>query len=511
MSQNSRATLLEATHLSKSFSGVKALNDVSLTVDSGEIVAVVGHNGSGKSTLVKILAGVYEPDPGAIIRLENDGDATGLHFIHQDLGLVGSLNAVENLDLARSHKAYGLMPTRGAEKPYLRNLLKTFGFDYDVTIPVEKLNAAERSVLAIARALDAWTHVNNVLVLDEPTVALHRSEVGQLFTAIENVAERGAGVVFISHRLDEIFALSHRVVVLRNGRIVADLPTSEIQHEDLADLVAGVVVDKAKRPATPTSRERSRSSGQPVMSVRGLKTLSIRDLDFDLHAGEILGVAGVRGSGREDVAAAVFGACVATVDEFTIDGHVAQISSPRKSIENGIMYVPSDRHRQGAVMTMSAIENITLPWLRPLLKFGWVRRSLELKDVRRLMSALQVIPPKPDQMLSRFSGGNQQKVVLAKWLRMKPKVLLLDEPVQGVDIGAKLKIFNAIIEAANDGASFVVSSSDSRELLNVCGRVIVLNDGILVADLEGSDLTEEALIQAEVGRNERKQKAGAHS
>ncbi|MBS1895319.1 MAG: sugar ABC transporter ATP-binding protein [Actinobacteria bacterium] len=487
-------SLLQVRGLSKTFPGLKALDDVSLEVASGEIVALVGQNGSGKSTLVKVLAGVHQPDPGAEIELGAEGRA-GLHFIHQDLGLVGTLSTIENLDLGRRPGRRALMPAPVREEArHAEELVGGFGARLDVRAPVDRLSAAERAIVAIARALDGWEHDRNVLVLDEPTASLHGEEVERLFVAVRRVAGRGAGVIFISHRLDEVMNLADRVVCLRDGRLIADVPRGGYDHDDLVGLIAGEALAAAEE-ATPRPR------GGPVLRAKGIRAPTIAGLDLDLHAGEILGVSGVLGSGREEVAASLFGAGLGTVEELEVDGAAVGPPDPRRSIAAGVAYVPGDRRREGAVMRMSVRENMTLPRLRPLRRLmGRLDRRAERQEVERWIERVAVRPAEPERALELFSGGNQQKVVLAKWLRNEPKALLMDEPTQGVDVGAKAGIFELIADAAAAGAGVLVCSSDAKELALICDRVLVMRDGEMVAEVSrGTQLSEAGLVRAGLG------------
>ncbi|HEX6025603.1 MAG TPA: sugar ABC transporter ATP-binding protein [Solirubrobacter sp.] len=490
------SSLLDVRHLSKTFPGLRALDDVSLTVRAGEIVAVVGQNGSGKSTLVKVLAGLHEPDPGAEITLGRgaDGSEVGLHFIHQDLGLVGGLSTIENLDLDRMHGRRSLLPApRRQERRHAEKLLAEFGAHFDVTRPVAELSAAERTIVAIARALDGWKHPANVLVLDEPTAALHGNEVEKLFVAVREVAERGAGVIFISHRLDEVIELADRVVVLRDGQLIADVARGEFDHDELVRLIAGAIA------TAHTEHGRADRDGA-VLRARGIRGATIRAFDLDLHAGEVVGVTGVLGSGREELASILFGCADGEVDELLIDDRPVPVRSPRKAIAMGIAYVPGDRHRHGAVMTMSARENMTLPRMRSLRRFlGRLDGAAERAEATTWFGRVNVQPPDAERMLALFSGGNQQKVVLAKWLRNEPRVLLMDEPTQGVDVGAKAGIFELIAGAAGAGAGVLISSSDAKELALICDRVLVLRDGALAAEVNKPDLSEARLVSAALG------------
>lgn len=488
--------LLSIRNVSKSFPGLKALDRVSLSVVPGEIVALVGQNGSGKSTLVKVLAGLHHPDPGSEIGLGYgpDGKQAALHFIHQDLGLVAELSTVENLDLDRKlgHRALLPAPVR-REKRRARELIASFGAAFDPSRPIGELSAAERTIVAIARALDGWEHPCNVLVLDEPTASLHGEEVEKLFTAVRRVAEGGAGVIFISHRLDEVVELADRVVALRDGSLIADTRRGEYDRDDLVQLIAGVIKPAAvSHPPT--------AGTEIILQARGLSAATIRSLDLDLHAGEVLGISGVLGSGREQVASVLFGAAEGEIAHYLVAGRPVLGRNPRQAIADGIAYVPGDRHRQGAIMTMTARENITLPRLAPLNRlFGGLNRSAERQEAGRWIDAVAVRPRDAERNLALFSGGNQQKIVLAKWLRNEPKVLLMDEPTQGVDVGAKAGLFELIASAAANGAGVLICSSDDKELAMICDRVIVMRDGEMVADLPRAGLSEAALVRAALG------------
>ena len=488
-------TLLQVRDVSKTFPGLKALDCVSTEVSSGEIVALVGQNGSGKSTLVKILSGIHRPDPGSevILGTPADGRAVTLHFIHQDLGLVGQLSTIENLDLDHPLGRRALLPAPvRAERRRAKELIHRFGGSFDVEEPIDSLSAAERTIVAIARALADWEHPRNVLVLDEPTASLHGEEVEKLFTAVRRVAADGAGVIFISHRLDEVVELADRVIVLRDGRLIEDVKRGAYNHDDLVALIAGASL--AGGETTPSASRR----GSPILRARGMKAPTIADLDLDLHEGEIVGISGVLGSGREEVAAVLFGAGAGTLAELEIDGRPISLPiDPRRAINHGVAYVPADRRRQGAVMTMSARENLTLPRLRPLRRrFGNIDARRERREAREWIERVAVRPAEPERALDLFSGGNQQKIVLAKWLRNEPKVLLLDDPTQGVDVGAKVGIYELIATAAASGAGVLVCSSDAKELALICDRVLVLADGRQVAEATAENLSEGALVRA---------------
>ncbi|MBO0846543.1 MAG: sugar ABC transporter ATP-binding protein [Nocardioides sp.] len=485
-------TLVRVEGLTKAFGATTALGGVDLTIHAGEVVAVVGHNGSGKSTLVKLLAGFHSPDGGTVDTRTSGGSPTELRFIHQDLGLVGSLSTVENLALGTNTVRPWRRLRRSDERREARELVRRLGVDADVDAPIEMLSPAERTIVAIARALRGWDELPEVvLVLDEPTAALHGAEVDQLMDVVRRVAEHGAGVLFISHRLDEVLDVADTIVALRNGRVVGNLLRSEADYARLVELVAGHAVEELDR--------RDTGRGTEVLRVRGLSGGAIRLFDASVHAGEIVGLAGILGSGRDDVCAAVFGAAHRTSGAVAVHGREVAAGDIRDSIRQGVAFVPGDRHRHGAVMTMTAVENLvsvlipgaTSPWHR-------VRRRSELREAARWFDACGVLPAQPEMELTQFSGGNQQKIVLAKWLRTQPQLLLLEEPTQGVDVGARAAIHRLIVDAAERGAAVLVASSETKELAQLCDRVLVLADGVVVEELSGSELTENRILHASV-------------
>lgn len=496
-----RPPLVSIRALTKTFPGLRALDAVSLDVHPEEIVAVVGQNGSGKSTLVKVLAGVLRADSGEVeVRTAAGETLSGpaalehLHFIHQDLGLIPMLSTIENLDLDRRLGRGALAPVRvRSERQRVKELIGRFGDPFDVQAPVGSLSAAEQRVVAIARALSGWRHADTVLVLDEPTVALPGSEVSRLFAAVRRVAEAGAGIIFISHRLDEVLDLADRVLVLRDGRLIADVEAGSVDHDELVRLITG----RQLAEAHVNGRERAAS---PVLSAQGLAGASVRDASFALSPGEIVGIGGLLGSGQEHVSGLLFGAVERTGGVVRVAGEQLGRDDPRAAIRRGLAFIPADRRARAAVMSLSARENLTLPRLAPLRgRFGRLDAKAERAEVGGWTRRVQLSPPDPDRALQLFSGGNQQKVVLAKWLRNEPRVLLLDEPTQGVDVGAKASIYALIADAARSGAAVLVTSTDMKELAFLCDRVLIMRDGRVGTVVERPDLNEANLVSASLG------------
>jgi ribose transport system ATP-binding protein len=484
--------ILAVDGLRKEFPGTLALDDVSVGVRRGEIVALLGHNGSGKSTLVKVLSGLYSADAGEVT-LGVDGRPAALHFIHQNLGLVAALTAVENLDLVRRQRLGGLSPLPAGERARTAGMLAEFGGTFPVDIPVGRLTTAQQTIVALARAFDGWVDGDNVLVLDEPTAALHGDEVGILQDAVRAVAAKGAGVVYISHRLGEVVELADRVVVMRNGRVVARRDRGDFDRQVLVDDIAGAA------SGADFHREAGRR-GAVRLSLRGLRGPHLAGIDLDVHAGEIVGIAGLVGSGMEQLAAVVYGAVPATEGEVTVDGVRLRPGSPSTSINAGLALVPADRRRLGSIATFTARENITLARMRNVRTWaGTVSATRESADVTGWMRKVGVIPPDSEERrFDLFSGGNQQKIVIARCLRLRPAVLLLDEPTQGVDAGAQAEIYRLLSDFAATGASVLVSSSDIKELIAVADRILVLRDGLVVEEFAGRDLVESIIVRAVV-------------
>jgi ribose transport system ATP-binding protein len=501
-------TLLDVRGVTKTFPGLRALDGVTLQVRGGEVVALLGQNGSGKSTLVKILAGVYKADAGEIHSDASGSDASrgALHFIHQDLGLVDTLSTVENLGL--EHPSGRLRPVRRRrEVEAARRLIARFGVEFDVLAPIRALTPPQRTIVAIARAIDGWETPENVLVLDEPTASLHGEEVGTLFTAVRRVAEHGAGVLFISHRLEEVTELADRVVVLRDGKVVADRDAAGLTPSSLAELITGSAVTQGVSAASSEA-----TTSTPALRANGIGGGSVAQLDLSLRPGEVVGVAGTLGSGREDLCSLLYGARRCTAGSVEINGAVSRRQSPRESLRRSVAFVPSDRRAHGAVMTASLRENLTLPQLRTL---SWRRIQLrvgrERDEVDQWMHTLDIAPRMPERPLGLFSGGNQQKAVLARWLRIKPSVLLVDEPTQGVDVGSSESIRALLVAAAAEGMAVLVCSSDNADLVRMCSRVIVMRDGIAACELRGAEITDHRITQECLGSSAPEGRTEAHS
>ncbi len=497
---------LEVRSVSKTFAGTPALSAFDLTIQPGEIHALVGENGSGKSTVIKILAGYHRPDPGGEVLVGGErlawgsaesSTALGCRFVHQDLGLVDSSSILDNLFIGGGFTCrFGTVMSRTTTAE-ARDLLTQVGLDVDPRRPVATLSPAQRTAVAVARALKDTARLGAVklMVFDEPTATLPDNEVNQLLATIRGVAARGTGILYVTHRLDEIFTLANDVTVLRDGKKVATVPVASIDRPKLVRLLVGSEFDDAHAESVAAHTEH----GQPVLQVEGLTAPRIGGITFSARPGDIIGVAGITGSGRETLLGTIFGAHARTGGRVTMDGVSLRPARPSQAMRSGMAYLPPDRKISGGVMTLTARENFSLSgvisfWRAPLL-----RRRMERNEVRSWFERLEVRPPWVDADLGTFSGGNQQKILFAKWLRLRPKVFLLDEPTQGVDVGAKAQLYVQLLEAAADGTAVILSSSDVDELAAICHRVLVLRGGRIVADLSKGDITAARISSESLG------------
>jgi ribose transport system ATP-binding protein len=490
--------------VSKRFDGTPVLRSADLDLVSGEVHALIGQNGSGKSTLIKILAGYLQPEPGARAWLDGDemqlgapspGERQRLHFIHQSLNLIPNLSVLDNAALGLGYPTRWGRINWAVHRRRTAELMRRLAVDVDLDRPADALSAVEQTILVIARAVNQWTSSRSILVLDEPTAALPQVEVHRLFETVRRVAAEGAAVLFVTHRLAEVFTLAQRVTVLREGQVVASgRSLVDLDEPSLVELMLGRRLEEL----TPPTHS---ASGDVVCSVRNLSSRRLRGLSLDMRRGEIVGVAGLDGSGREELADVIFGAKSRTGGSVSIAGREVA-ATPAAAIAAGIGLVPADRLQKACVPQLSVTENVTLPSLAPLTRW-WhaLDKRRERREVSELMQTVALDPPNIDRSISSFSGGNQQKAVLGKWLRAEPAVLLLDEPGQGVDVSAKASIFRLISAAARRGMAVLVCSAVAEDLELLCDRVIVIRHGIAASELAGTVSAPQ--ITAEVLRNDR--------
>jgi ribose transport system ATP-binding protein len=499
-----RRPSLEVTGLTKTFGATRALDAVDLTVRAGEVHALLGENGSGKSTFIKILSGFHAPDTGASLTVRGEpitagsssaAEAHGLRFVHQDLGLVSTLSVADNYALGAGFPTTWGKVRVGELHRRIREDLARLGMQIDPRTLVSALAPAQRTAVAVARALStpAGRTPPALLVLDEPTATLPSHEVDQLLDVVRSVAATGTGVLYVTHHLEEVFRVADVATVFRDGRRVACTRVDQLTRAQLITQMVGSEFDETHA----LSAQVTEASTEAILDVRRLSAGLLRHLDLSVRPGELVGIAGLTGSGRESVLGLIFGASVAETGTVRVNGRELRPGDCSGAIAAGVALVPADRSTHGAVMTLSAAENLTIADLRPLWRLPQMRRRAEREEVASWFTRLDVRPANgQSRPLATFSGGNQQKVLLAKWLRRKPSVLLLDEPTQGVDIGAKAEIHRQVIAAAASGAAVLVSSADIDELVALCHRIVVLAGGVAVAELTGTDINPEAIAHA---------------
>jgi ribose transport system ATP-binding protein len=501
------SAVLEVESVSKTFTRTRALAGVSMTIEPGEVHALLGQNGSGKSTLIKILSGYHAPDLGGSVRIQGQhlpfqspvhSYRLGCRFVQQDLGLVPTLSVIDNMALGSGFPtAFGTIREKASYKQAKQDLAR-LSLEINPRALVSTLSASERTGVAIARALrEDPEYPACLLVLDEPTATLPVDEVDHLLDRVSAMAATGVGVLYVTHHLGEIFRVAHKVSVFRDGVVVGSGPVKDFDYGGIVQLLAGeeLLAEETESRRQKAARAAARRH-ETVFQVEGLRAGALAGVSFGVERGEIVGIAGLAGSGRDSVLGASFGALPRTAGDVILAGEPLPAGRPDLAIGRGIAYLAPDRKIGGAIMTMSARENMTLPNLKPFWKGLTLRRRTETSRTREWFERLSVRPAGTfNEPLSIFSGGNQQKILFGKWLSQKPSVFLLDEPTQGVDVGAKADLHRELVAAAEDGAAVIVSSSDLEELADLCDRVLVIVDGRVSAQLEGAELTEGAITR----------------
>ena len=490
----------ELRGISMRFGATQALDDVSLTLLPGEVHGLVGENGAGKSTLVKILAGIHQPDSGTIaldgepIQIAGPAKARafGIAVVHQEPRLFPDLTVAENVFIG--HAPAGRLGTIdwGSTRRSAQALFDQLGVQFDIGAPVRGLSMADQQLIEIAKSLSVDA---SVLILDEPTASLSAHEVERLFAIVRRLRDRGVSILFVSHRLDEVFDLCDRATVLRDGRHVITTETSALTTADLVRYMVGRAVSLFPKVETPL--------GETLLEVEHLtRAGAFRDVSFSVRAGEIVGLAGLVGAGRTEVARVLFGIDARDAGEIRLGGAPVTYASPSEAMTGGIAYLPEDRHQEGLVLDFSIAQNVTLPILPRLFPRFLVRSSVERRVAGENTKQLNVRMTGVDQLVGALSGGNQQKVVLAKWLASKPRVLILDEPTRGIDIGAKVEVHRIISELAASGLGIVLISSDLPEVLAMSDRILVLHEGRITAEIPRDRATEERVMFAATGNVE---------
>ena len=498
--------LLEVRGIVKQFPGVKALREVSLTVARGEVLAVVGENGAGKSTLMKILAGVQSYDSGTLLvegvatRIDSVEAALehGIALIHQELNLADNLSVGANLFLGREPRRWGMID-QGRITREARAFLDRVGLDVDPRTLVSDLSIGRQQMVEIAKALSVDARI---LIMDEPTSSLTQHESEQLKGVIRDLSRRGVSIVYISHRLGEVRELAHRVSVLRDGANAGELCGAEITHENLVRLMVGRDVSQFYRRSTSPSLTPSITASEaPWLQVRGLRTSAHprETLDFEVRAGEIVGIAGLVGAGRTELLETLFGIDPAIAGEILVNGVPRAILCPRDAIDAGFALVPEDRKGQGIILAMAVRSNLSLAGLHQHQRHGFLQTAFENQLSAQSIRDLNIKTPNPEQEVGFLSGGNQQKVVLGKWLALEPRILLLDEPTRGIDVGAKAEIYRIMESLAARGVAILFASSEMEEVLGLSDRTLVMHEGRIRGVLSRSELSEEAIMRLATG------------
>jgi len=479
----------------KTFGPVVAVADGTVEILAGEIHALVGENGAGKSTIVKILAGLYHPDAGQFsvggnpvtFRTVADSKAAGISVIYQEPTLFPDLTVAENIFIGRQPKgAFGLI-SRSRMRQDARELFAQLGVPIDPDRVAEGLSIADQQIIEIAKAisLDA-----RILIMDEPTAALSGVEVERLFTVARGLRDKGAGILFISHRFDEVFRLSDRITVMRDGRYIATHTTTDVTMEQIVREMVG-------RDVSQLFPKETASIGDTVLRVMGLGRAGVfNDIDFDVHSGEIVALAGLVGAGRTEVARAVFGIDPYDTGSVEFLGHRLRPHDPQAAIDAGMGFVPEDRRKQGLVMDLSVTRNVTLTLRRSLAKLGLINGATERHTAEDWSNRLKVKAGSQEYAVSTLSGGNQQKLVLAKWLATEPTFLIVDEPTRGIDVGTKADVHRLLSDLAGRGIAILMISSELPEVLGMADRVLVMHEGRITAELSRADATPESVMHA---------------
>jgi rhamnose transport system ATP-binding protein len=487
--------VLSGHNISKSFGGVKALQGVEFSAFGGEVHALLGENGAGKSTLIKCFTGVYQPDEGEIlvngrpVQFADPRDArhAGIAAIYQEPSLFPDLDITENIFVGRQLTAPGGRVAWGEMVRAARALLATLGVHLDPSTKARYLSVAEQQMVEIARALSIDA---KILIMDEPTSSLTLAEVAELFRIVRQLRANGTAIIFISHRLEELSELADRVTILRDGRYVGTQPMTNVTTDRLIEMMVGRTLADLfpKQNVTP---------GEVLLEVQELSRAGVfDDISFQVRAGEIVGLAGLVGAGRTDVAQAIFGVTRATGGAIKVGGKAVTIADPQAAMNLGLAYVPEDRQHHGLLLPMSIAHNITLPNLRHFARFGWLREGAERQAAVVAADQMEVKRRSIVQKASELSGGNQQKVVLAKWLATNPRILILDEPTRGIDVGTKSAVHALMSQLAAQGIAILMISSELPEILGMSDRILVMREGRLTAHFSRAEATQEKIMQA---------------
>ena len=494
MRESQNPYILEMRNISKSFGGVNALRDVSFQCRPGTVHALVGENGAGKSTLIKILAGALLPDSGEIIFKGQKHQSfstrkalnSGISVIYQELALVSQMTVAENIFLGREPRKYFGIVDKKRLKIEAKKLLKQLGFEVDMDMEVGEMTVAYQQMVEIAKALSKNA---DLIIMDEPSAILAGHELDQLFLIIESLKKRGVTIIYISHRLEEVFRIANEVTILKDGQLVGTKPIKDLSRGELVKMMVGRTLEEV----FPVSFNQL---GNPVLQVEEISTKTIlNQVSFNLREGEILGVAGMVGSGRTELARAIFGADPLTSGTIKIKGQDVVFKNPADAIRSKISLVPEDRKYHGLFTKLSILNNITLPILSKISRWGFTDKKKENEIVERARQIHSIDMTSGNQEVQYLSGGNQQKVVLSKSLQTIPEVIIMDEPTRGVDVGAKFEIYQLIRQLNKDGIAILMISSELPEILGLSDRILVMREGKIVAELTPNETNEEMIIE----------------
>jgi ribose transport system ATP-binding protein len=496
----SEPPILEITGLTKSFGGTQALDDVAFSVQPGEVHGLIGQNGAGKSTLVKILAGYHAPDAGSIMlrgqhlalpMSPRELRRRGVGLFHQNLALVPSLSILDNLHVGRHPKSALSRLRIRDEETQARRVLQRASLYTSPDQLVSELSQAERAMLSFVRALeDAERRPGGLLILDEPTAYLPGTSVNTILRYLREFVDNGGGVVFVSHRLDEVRRFTDRITVLRDGKLVGVVDTRLTSEEAMISMMLGRELGQLY-PATPAPK------GDLLLEANALRSAVVKGVSFSLHVGEVLGLTGLIGMGHDDVPYIAYGSAPDRDGTISVDSQTIAVSAmnPVRARKLGMGLLPADREGESGVLAASLMENLTLTCLNDFFRRGKLMHREERRHATRLATSFEVRPTTPEARLGDLSGGNQQKALLAKWLHIKPRIQFLHEPTQGVDIGSRRQIFQLIEEAARNGTAFIISSSEYEDLAHICTRVLIFRSGTIVGELSGGSLTGDKITE----------------
>ena len=487
--------VLEASGICKSFPGVKALTDVSITLHRGEVVALLGENGAGKSTLIKVLSGIYQPDAGEIrmdgklvhFDLPLQARDAGIGVIHQELNYVPTISIAENIFMGKLPKKHGFVDYKTMYAESSR-ILKKVGLELDPRMQISACAVAQKQLIEIAKVLSADARV---LILDEPTSALNDVETNYLFDLIHRASEAGIAILYISHKLEELFAIADRVVVLRDGCVTGELSIRETNKSELIARMVG-------RELTDLFPKTSNPIGDVALEVDHLTTEAFQDVSFRTHRGEIFGIYGLMGSGHQEIGAALFGQIDHSAGSIRVCGKEVHIRQPMDAINNGLAYVPAERKTEGLVLYQSVEVNIASARYSRERPF-WLRRKKDAQSAQKWIEQLRIMTPSRDTITESLSGGNQQKVILGKWLELSPDVFILNEPTRGIDVGSKSEIYRILNDLCADGKCVIIITSEMPELLSMSDEIMVMFEGRVSGYLKGSEATQEDVVRLAIG------------